>query len=292
MIAHLRQAPWIWLLVFAWLVSAIYLALAGQGSWLVFALLSVGYELLFAWLSVRITRPMPPEPGMPRPARWRIISQLALVLVVISITGLSATPARLPLWSGMVDELQAFGERLLPAELVGGPGNALANPVQYFLIPLIGLLLLGARLVELGFGRGHRAWRVSALWSALPVLTWLVVVPMGQLPPGVLLRRLVGNALQNGFFEEFLFRGALFTRIRLVANLQAALVIQAFLFGLWHLGPNTRLMEGDLLAGLAACIVNQTVTGLVYGILFTRTRNLLAPSVAHVMMNAFGQMFG
>ena len=113
----------------------------------------------------------------------------------------------------MVDGLGALGERLLPVELVGGPANAVANPVQYFVIPLILLLLLGARFRELGFAPGHAAWRVSALWAALPLAVWLVLLATGQLAPAVLLRRLLGNALQNGFFEEFLFRGALMTRL-------------------------------------------------------------------------------
>lgn len=71
-----------------------------------------------------------------------------------------------------------------------------------------------------------------------------------------------------------------------------ALIGQALLFGIWHIGGNMRVMDGSLLAGLAACIVSQAVFGLAAGILFQRTRNLLAPSVMHVLMNAFGQTFG
>ena len=103
---------------------------------------------------------------------------------------------------------------------------------------------------------------------------------------------MIGNSLQNGFFEEFLFRGALHTRLSRLLPAPGALVLQALLFGLWHLGANIRMMDGDLLAGAAVCIVSQTIGGLAYGLVFTRTRNLIAPSVAHVMMNAFGQTFG
>jgi membrane protease YdiL (CAAX protease family) len=293
---HLRalskQHPIISVLIIAWFFSAIFLAIAGQLVLLGLALISVSYLLLFAWLTVRLTHPMPEEPTGQKPDPWRIGTQTALLMLVIVITGLSSFGTRFPVWSVSVDWVYTLGERLLPVEWVGGPGNALANPLQYFIIPLALLLILGARPSELGFKRGHRSWVIAAVWSALPVLTWLVVVPMGLLPLPLLLRWLIGNTLQNGFFEEFLFRGALFTRLKLVLRVEAALVLQAFIFGLWHLGANIQLMNGDVVAGLAFCIVNQSVTGLVYGIVFIRTRNLLAPSVAHVMTNVFGQAFG
>jgi membrane protease YdiL (CAAX protease family) len=289
----LQRAPLFWLIAAAWLASALYLAATGHLAWLAFASAAGAYQLLLAGLSARLTRPMPAElPEAVAPDGWRTVAQLAVVLLVIVLTGLSSAGVHIPGWSAMVNGLQALGERTLPASWVGGPGNAVANPVQYFVIPLILLLLLGARLPGLGLGRGHRTWQVSALWSALPLLTWLALMPNGWLPPEVLVRRLVGNSLQNGFFEEFLFRGALQTRLDKIMPPMGALALQALLFGLWHLHGNTRMMGGDLLAGLAACLVSQAISGLAYGLVFSRTRNLLAPSVAHVMMNAFGQTFG
>jgi membrane protease YdiL (CAAX protease family) len=51
-------------------------------------------------------------------------------------------------------------------------------------------------------------------------------------------------------------------------------------------------MDGNVLAGLAVCIVMQTVLGFVFGYVFHRTRNLVAPSLVHVASNVLGQMFG
>jgi membrane protease YdiL (CAAX protease family) len=289
----LKRASLFWIIAAAWLTSALYLAATGHLAWLAFAGAAGAYQLLLAGLTARLTRPMPEEPvEAAKPAPWRTGVQLAFVLLVIARTGLSGTGLRIPVWTAMVDGLEALGEHTLPVAWVGGPGNALANPVQYFVIPLLLLLLLGARLPELGLSRGHRAWQVSALWSALPLITWLALMPNGLLPPNVLARRLIGNSLQNGFFEEFLFRGALQTRLNRIMPPIGALALQAALFGLWHLDGNTRMMGGDMLAGAAACLVSQTISGLAYGLVFSRTRNLLAPSVAHVMMNAFGQTFG
>ena len=277
----------------AWLASALYLATSGWLAWLLPVSGMQALILLVTWFSVRFTNPMPPEAPPEVSTRTAIGLQMGVILLVVGITAFNAVdPTRIPLWSQMVAWLQTLGERTLPVEWVGGPGNAVANPVQYFVIPLLLLLALGARLRSLGFARGHRSWRVCALWAALPALTWLVLLAAGQLPPMTLVRRLLGNSLQNGFFEEFLFRGALYTRLKHLLPGDWALVGQALVFGIWHIGGNTRLMDGNLLAGLAACLVSQAVFGLAAGILFQRTRNLLAPSVMHVLMNTFGQTFG
>jgi membrane protease YdiL (CAAX protease family) len=186
----------------------------------------------------------------------------------------------------------ALGDWLLPAAWVGDGGNALANPLQYFLIPLLALLLLGARPAELGLGSGWRVGRVCALWLALPALIWLVLLGLGLLPVQTLVRRLLSNTLQNGFFEEFLLRGALQTRLERLLAPADALIVQALVFGLWHIEVNTRMMDGNLLAGLAVCVTSQAVSGLCLGLVFRRTGNLVAPTVVHVAMNALGQTFG
>lgn len=296
------------------------LYLLAIGEWLAVALFAAYalYQGLFTWLTFRVTGPpaAAAEDGAIQAARHesqrpaadgsrtrrgpgllpfafcldRIWLQLAVILGVIALSGLYAF--EIPLWSGLVGWLQALGERTLPAAWVGGPGNAVANPAQYFVIPLLLLLALGARPAELGLGRGHGAWRACAVWLAIPALTWLALLALGLLPPQTLARRLIGNALQNGFFEEFLFRGALQTRLAHLLAPGWALAAQALLFGLWHLEANTRMMGGDLLAGLAVCLLSQTASGLWLGLIFQRTRNLVAPAVVHVTMNAFGQTFG
>ena len=97
----------------------------------------------------------------------------------------------------------------------------------------------------------------------------------------------MGHLLQNGFSEEFLFRGAFQTRLRAFMTSDWALVIQALVFGLWHIGFDTQTMGGDVLAGLALGIASHSVMGLALGILFQRTRNLIAPSLVHVANNMF-----
>ena len=49
---------------------------------------------------------------------------------------------------------------------------------------------------------------------------------------------LLHNSLRNGFFEEFLFRGALLAILIQLVHMQWAIVLSSLLFGLWHLGAN------------------------------------------------------
>lgn len=270
-----------------WLVSAVYLAATDHADTLAIRSFVGGYELLLAVIVIVVTRPLPTGAStLAAVSRTRTWMQLAIVVGFIILTGFASA---LPIWFDMTSALAALGERLLPAEVVGGPGNAVVNPAQYFVLPLMALLALGARPAELGLGRGHKVLRPCLVWLAVPLVFWFILLIDGQLTWMRLLRAVVSNALQNGFFEEFLFRGALQTRLNRLTTIGWALVLQALIFGVWHLDANSGVAPGDPLAALAACVVGQAVGGLAYGIVFLRTRNLIAPSVAHVVMNAVGR---
>lgn len=276
-----------WAMLGLWLVSAAYLAAIGRADILAIRALVGGYELLLAVIVVFVTRPLPTRTStLAAISRTRTWMQLVVVIGFIVLAGFASN---LPVWSDVTSALAALGERLLPAEIVGGPGNAVVNPVQYFVLPLLALLALGARPAELGLGRGHKVLRACLVWLAAPMVFWFILFIGGQLTWMRLLRAVVSNALQNGFFEEFLFRGVLQTRLNRLTTIGWALVLQALIFGVWHLDANSGVAAGDPLAALAACVVGQAVGGLAYGIVFLRTRNLIAPSVAHVVMNAVGR---
>ena len=76
-------------------------------------------------------------------------------------------------------------------------------------------------------------------------------------------------ALASGIGEELFFRGALQPRV--------GLVLASLLFGLVHLLPSWPLALWSLFAAVA---------GLLFGLLFDLTGNLLAPVIAHVLVNA------
>jgi membrane protease YdiL (CAAX protease family) len=198
----------------------------------------------------------------------------------------------IPVWSHVIDVFSRMGERLLNANIVGYPALAMANPVKYFLLPLPLLLLFGARFSELGFSRGHHTVSVLALWCIVPAVLLVFQLTFGYLTFGILSRRFIRHFLQNGFGEEFLFRGALQTRLRVLFNSSWAIVIQALIFGIWHFGKHfINLKQVDInsiAATVAFSIAGTAIFGIAYGIIFQRTRNLLACSVIHVVFNSLG----
>jgi hypothetical protein len=76
-------------------------------------------------------------------------------------------------------------------------------------------------------------------------------------------------ALASGLAEEALFRGVL--------QPQVGLLTASALFGLAHFAPRRDLLPWTLFAA---------ATGLLLGALFECTGNLIAPVVAHVVINA------
>ena len=277
-----------------WLIAAVFLVVRGQSI-----LGSVAFLLgtmVFVVITVALTED-PPEVAVPAPvARRRVSAQLAVALLVVGITGyeglafhrvIPRDAAFVPLWTPVTDWFGQLGSRYLSPAIVGDPYRVVANPARYVLLLLPQLLLLGARPRELGLGRGHRTWRVLAVWCAIPLVWWAIALATGQLRPAVLGRRLVSHSLQNGFFEEFLFRGALQTRLAALLGQGWGVVLQALVFGLWHLGANIRDTGGDVPAGIAYTIISQGTFGLAMGLLRLRTRNLAACSVVHVVNNSF-----
>ena len=281
-----------------WLIAAAYLVAQGQSILLPLTLLLV--TAVFNVATVALTADPPPVERAAAPAaRRRVGAQLAVALLVVGITGYEALAfhrliprdaAFITLWTPITAWFGQLGSRYLDPAIVGDPYNALFNPARYVLLLLPLLLLLGARPRELGFGRGHRTWRVLAVWCAIPLAGLAFALATGQLQPGLLGRRLVSNSLQNGFFEEFLCRGALQSRLTALLGPGWGLVLQALVFGLWHLGLAVRNMGGDVPAGIAFAIINQGTLGLSFGLLYLRTRNLAASSVVHVVSNTFSQM--
>ncbi len=267
-----------------YLASAGYLTSTGGAPLASFAMQAV--LLIFLLLTLWMTRGAAPlAVEQEQSQRWRVVAQSAVVLGFILITGYTAVPLvhPVPLWSPIITTFTQLG-----GQAAGDLGAlALHNPVKYFLLPVIILLLLGARFRTLGFEKGNRSLEVIGLWNFLPVVFLGFQVLTGSLDPFVLSQRLVSNLFQNSFFEEFLFRGALQTRLTALINADWALVLQALAFGAWHFGMNLANFH-DWRTALAMSLFYHGTLGLAFGIIFRQTRNLLAGSVLHLLFNTLG----
>jgi membrane protease YdiL (CAAX protease family) len=170
------------------------------------------------------------------------------------------------------------------------PGGWLRLALAFY-AGLLGLALLWDRLAgepllhasRAAALRGVDPWRdpaAGALAGALAVLASRALArqtawggraarALGALLGPLPTAHCLALALASGVAEEAFFRGALQPRVGLVAA--------SLLFGAVHFVPRRELLPWSLTA-LAA--------GLGLGLLFEATGNLVAPVVAHVVLNA------
>lgn len=292
---YLRH-PACWGFAVCWLLSAIWLLIAGHGV-LVITRAGMGTVLLvMIAVTCRFTEPPPTQIPPDRRLRgilWLQLALLAAVVIITTWTGLAfhrviQGPISIPIWTDLVDWFGQLGERSLSPEWVGGPYNALANPASYFLIPLA-LLVPLTGLRYLGFGPGHRTLRVTLIWCAVPILAILYFLVSRQLTVSSLGGRLISHTLQNGPFEEFLFRGAIQTRLTMLLGPAWGIAASSLAFGLWHVGLGfAETGRHSISEALAGAVLWQAMIGLGMGVIYHRTRNLVASSVCHVVFNSVG----
>lgn len=269
----LRQ-PAVRAFVGIYIVATVALVFTGHTDLLPF---QIGIDAVLAALCALtfvLTKDGPAEEEETPSRGGRVMLQLALVAfytayVAVFINGHAPAPGPLAALNRSADHLPAY----------------LRDPLLYFALPALALLAVGARWRALGLARGWRAWRVAALWGIVPLYVVALALASRAAHPAGIAASLVGNALRNGFFEEFLWRGAILTRLRAVVGTGWAVALSSLGFGLWHLGPDTSRLGGNLAAGTAYCVVCQATVGLGFAVAFVRTRNLLVPSLAHVLFN-------
>jgi len=147
--------------------------------------------------------------------------------------------------------------------------------------------LLGRRFPIGSFTRRMRPWYIAALV--------LIAVSVGETvasPPSAgfhvpamptLIAQLVFLAFVVGPTEELLFRGVVQTGLRQSLG-QWGIVIGALLFGFFHLIN----LVFQPLGTTALQVLTATVIGLVFGVLYDRTRNLVGASLAHSVADFSG----
>jgi membrane protease YdiL (CAAX protease family) len=260
-IARSAVAPAAWFFALVWVAAVAMLVVRGHTDRAEGAPVILVPLLFFCWLTALLTDD-PPEAELPPGTRPRVWMQVAAVIAIAAGIEVAvfagALPFGIPAWIGV--------------------------PVLELVIPLVVLLVLGARLRELGFGPGHHVGRVLLLWCAPQLFN--VLISGGGAHPLQLLLHFLRNGLQNGPIEEFLFRGALQTRLTLLLGAGWGLVLSAVTFGLWHTGANVRTeTHGDVISAACVGVISQAPFGLAFGLILLRTRNLLAGSVFHMLVD-------
>ena len=136
-------------------------------------------------------------------------------------------------------------------------------------------------------------WIASRAAGVQPRLVLAAIDPQTGLSGGMgFAFILVAGNVVNSFAEEGLFRGVMLTHFRIRLGPWRANILQAVIFGLWHLAwPLYRLMSGRVGAAESASqavliVLAATISGLAYGYLYLRTDSLWAPWIAHTISNS------
>jgi membrane protease YdiL (CAAX protease family) len=278
------------LMIGVWLSAVLYLALAGQA---IFGLLLLASSMLIGILLTLILTDAPPKVGrvvMGTPYN-RIVLQLAVLLGIIALTSLSLS-SYVPLWTEALNIFRGIGKAYLSPHLIRAPEKTLGDLGAHFFIPLSLLLMLGVRWREFGIDRlGHRTGQIALIWCALPSAFILLALWARATTLPIVLRSLLTSALY-AFGTEFLFRGALQTRLLRLFSLRWTLLIQALLFALWHAPNLIAQLNSQALIGIAYAVALHGALGVALGVIALRTRSLWAGAAFSAVIGSFNLMSG
>ncbi len=110
--------------------------------------------------------------------------------------------------------------------------------------------------------------------------------------PGTLYRAIVRIPVGTVVLEEVAFRGVLLALLLDVVPTGGAVVVNAFLFGLWHVLPTQAALEINGLArrhrlwAIAGSVVAMTGVGFAFCWLRLATGGLVAPMIVHATANS------
>jgi len=165
-----------------------------------------------------------------------------------------------------------------------GNSNWVMNPLLGGVLPALAVVALGARREELGLTWGRFVTRTSLLWCAVPGAIIVYQLACAAVSPGRVGFALVDSTLQAAIGEELFDRGVIQSRLERFGPAWAV-VGSSILFGLSHVPMHLDRGAPDLLTAAARCMLNQTMMGMVFALLFWRTRSLLPSTLLHILSN-------
>ncbi len=226
----------------------------------------------------------------PTESRPRVRFQLFVIVAIILLTDFGFLASRgIPGWSTLTNILSQVGKHT-PAGALGA-----VNFGHYALFPGALVLMLGARLGQIGLGRfAPSSLRMAVAWLSLPVaaLGYAAYVVMRMHKSAwFILSLFTQNFFQNGISEEFLWRGLLLTRMRKFIRDDWANLVQAVMFGAWHFHYDYKATHGHLAYTISAMVASQLVFGYAMGWLLLKARNLAIPALFHAAFDTLGSVY-
>lgn len=278
-----------------WAGSTYYLFAKGGEDWMtaiaVMGIFGVAMSGLAWGLTIGAKAP-PIEVKRPGLESGVIVLYLALYAVLFTGFGMSAARAAVP--EGQMQEVLVMGLKLL----------------AHVILPALILVMLGARLSPLfqaGLS-GRKFWRtlivlgliilgllcvispslqnIAATNTAFATLAWVAPVSF------------IWIAIEAGLNEEFLFRAVLQTRLQaLFRSPWAGVFVSALVFAVAH-APGLYLRGGaevhgssaDLLQVIAYTFAVLAPMGLLFGLIYARTKSLLLVVLLHGLVDVLPNM--
>jgi membrane protease YdiL (CAAX protease family) len=139
---------------------------------------------------------------------------------------------------------------------------------------------------ELGFGKGYHVWRVTILLSFIYPVIYVFALFAGQTTIVALLISIGVNFFLDGFTEETLFRGVIFTRMTQLFGVAWGVGISGLLFGLGHISTTMHTLHNNLPLALSFVMVHFVLNGMFAAFFFLCTRNLTAMVISHTLGDA------
>jgi membrane protease YdiL (CAAX protease family) len=273
-----------------WGGSIFYLFANDNEDWVTGALVMAIFGLALsgiAWLLTRGADAPAIEVRRPAVESGAVLIYLALYAVLFLGYGMTAARAAFP--AGPQQELLVMAAKL----------------VVHVVLPASLLVLLGARLaplVQTGL-TGRKFWRTFVVLGAIFIALLCVISPSLQeiaatnAPLSVLAWAAPASfmwiAVEAGLNEEFLFRGVLQTRLSaLFRSPWAGVLVTALLFAIAHApglflrgGPDVDGWSTDPLQVIAYTFAVLSPMGLLFGLIYARTKSLLLVVLLHASVD-------
>lgn len=278
-----------------WSGSCAYLFAQGNEDWFTAALVLAVFGLVLsslAWLLTRGAEAPPIE--VKRPALESAVLGGYLAFYAIGFLGVGMTAVRGFFPEGLAEEVLVMGAKL----------------IAHVALPALLLVLLGAELSPLfqtGLNR-RTFWRTLIVLGLIILALLSVISPslrdIAALEPSPALLAWVAPvsfmwvAIEAGLNEEFLFRAVLQTRLTAwLRSPWAGVALTSILFGLAHMpglflrgGPSDDGWSTNPLEVAAYTIAVLSPMGLLFGLIYARTKSLLLVVLLHGLVDVLPNM--